>query len=475
MIDKGLEEALRALSASDMYPFHMPGHKRRTDLAGGAAAIDITEIDGFDDLHCAEGLLLEAQQRAAAFYGAKRTFYLVNGSTSGILAAVCACARRGGEIIAARNSHRSLFHAARLRELSVYWAMPDPAEGEAAKAGINGPVSAEKIEGLLREHPGTCAVFVTSPTYDGIVSDIGAIADAAHRAGAVLIVDAAHGAHFGLHPDFPENACGQGADVVVHSLHKTLPSLTQTALLHLCSDRVSPDRIGEWLRILMTSSPSYVMMASMDSCIRLLEKEGEALFSAFASRLKAFRKEAKEWKTFRLPETDDPSRLLIGTGNSGLTGRELAEIFRRVYHLEPEMEAAGYVLMLTSIADTDEGFIRLAAAMRELEEKYVPQAEAAQTGALVPGSEELPETAMTIAEAMDAPARAVSFAESAGKICAEFLYQYPPGIPLLAPGEKITPGIIGLARRLAARGYALQGMADHSLGTIRIVAEAEKE
>ena len=475
MIDKGLEEALRALSASDIYPFHMPGHKRRTDLAGGAAAIDITEIDGFDDLHCAEGLLLEAQQRAAAFYGAKRTFYLVNGSTSGILAAVCACARPGGEIIAARNSHRSLFHAARLRELSVHWAMPDHAEGEAAKAGINGPVSAEKIEGLLREHPGTCAVFVTSPTYDGIVSDISAIADAAHRAGAVLIVDAAHGAHFGLHPDFPENACGQGADVVVHSLHKTLPSLTQTALLHLCSDRVSPDRIGEWLRILMTSSPSYVMMASMDSCIRLLEKEGEELFSAFASRLKAFRKEAKAWKTFRLPETDDPSRLLIGTGNSGLTGRELAEIFRRVYHLEPEMEAAGYVLMLTSIADTDEGFIRLAAAMRELEEKYVPQAEAAQTGALVPGSEELPETAMTIAEAMDAPARAVSFAESAGKICAEFLYQYPPGIPLLAPGEKITPGIIGLARRLAARGYALQGMADHSLGTIRIVAEAEKE
>ena len=467
---RDLDEALSAYAAQDHYPFHMPGHKRRTDLAGEAAGKDITEIAGFDDLHCAEGILLEAQQRAADLYGSKRAFYLVNGSTAGILAAVSAALPRGGTLLAARNSHRSLYHAAALRGLRVHWLYPEQRKDEAGAAGISGPVSAREVERMLSLHPETGAVFLTSPTYDGVVSDVEAAAEAAHRAGALLIVDAAHGAHFGMHPAFPENAVRQGADLVVHSLHKTLPSLTQTALLHLCSERVSAEDIALWLRIYMTSSPSYVLMAGMDSCIGLMKSRGEELLGAFAGRLLAFRREAASWKTFRLLPADDPSKLLIGTGTSGTGGRQLAAILREKYRLEPEMEAPGYVLMLTSLADTDEGFARLAAAMRELDAAF-PSGEGADAARPALPALARAETAMTIAQAMEGKKKAVPLADAAGLISAEFLYLYPPGVPLIAPGEVITRELADLADALLREGYALQGAKDRSAKTLLTTAE----
>ena len=232
-----LLERLSTYAASDVYPFHMPGHKRQVKMGITSApnpfSVDITEIDGFDNLHHAEDILKESMNSAAAVYGADRSWYLVNGSTCGILAAIAAAVKPGEKILMARNSHKSAYHAVILNQLEPVYLYPE----EVPEFQIPGGIEPEQVERALLEHPEIRAVFVTSPTYEGIVSDIQGIAATAHRHGAALIVDEAHGAHlpFGDGSYFPDGALQEGADLVIQSLHKTLPSLTQTAILHLKS------------------------------------------------------------------------------------------------------------------------------------------------------------------------------------------------------------------------------------------------
>ena len=214
-----IKDELCKLASSDMYPFHMPGHKRRLDCDINPYTYDITEIDGFDNLHAAEGIIKEAEERAAALWGAKSSFFLVNGSTCGILAALSAALPKKGHLLMARNSHKAAYHAAYLRELQVTYLYPVFTE-----FGIQGGILPEQVEAALEADESIEAVFLTSPTYDGIVSDIEKIAEIAHQHGIPLIVDEAHGAHLGFHPYFPKSAITLGADVVIQSLHKTLPA-----------------------------------------------------------------------------------------------------------------------------------------------------------------------------------------------------------------------------------------------------------
>ena len=225
-----LLEKLQEYRAEDMYPFHMPGHKRKPLPFPNPYSIDITEIDGFDNLHHAEGILKEAQERAADLYGSKECFYLVNGSTCGLLAAICAATKKRDKVLVARNCHKAVYHALYLNELQAEYIYP-----VITKSGIQGQIEPEQVKKALLLNPDIAAVILTSPTYEGVVSDINAIAGIAHERGIPLIVDEAHGAHLGFGAGFPENAVRQGADAVIMSLHKTLPSFTQTALLHLCS------------------------------------------------------------------------------------------------------------------------------------------------------------------------------------------------------------------------------------------------
>ena len=270
-----LYERLRKYAASDFYPWHMPGHKRRLVEFDNPFSMDITEIDGFDDLHHPEGILKEAMEEAAAVYGSEKTYFLVNGSSCGILAAVSAAVPPGGKLLMARNCHKSAYHAALLQQARVTYIYP-----ELEAEGFYGAVRAEDVEAALQADPDIRAVIVVSPGYEGIVSDIRAIAEAAHAHDCALLVDEAHGAHLpfgkGCGLDFPASALEMGADAVIQSLHKTLPSLTQTALLHLGRNsgaRMDRDRVELYLRIYQSSSPSYIFMASIDHCIRLMAGE----------------------------------------------------------------------------------------------------------------------------------------------------------------------------------------------------------
>jgi arginine/lysine/ornithine decarboxylase len=475
-----LDWKLEAYAQSNTYPFHMPGHKRRMDMTADAYRMDITEIDGFDDLHHAEGVLKDAQQRASALYGSKRAYYLVNGSTCGLLAAIGASTTSGGEILVARNCHKAVYHGIYLRGLTPHYIYPELTHG-----GIVCAVTPDAVQKALCEHPDVEAVLLTSPTYDGIVSDIGRIADIAHRKGIPLIVDEAHGAHFGIagvQPTdaaesarpFPESAVTRGADIVIQSLHKTLPSFTQTALLHICSDRVPAQRVEQFLDIFETSSPSYVLMAGMERCVRMMAEEGDVRLRALRGRLDAFAGEMEQLSGLRLlTRADfpgekaydfDASKLLISTADSGITGKQLYDRLLHGYDLQLEMAAGNYALAMTSIMDTGEGFGRLAQALLAIDRELESGSEACggaecsaqirQLSAIYAPQEQV----CTVTGALDAAHIAVPLGESADCVAAGYIYLYPPGIPLVAPGERITAKTVSDIRACCSAGLAVRGL-----------------
>ncbi len=481
---KYVYDALLEYTASDAYPMHMPGHKRRMGTMVDPYSIDITEIDGFDNLHHAEGILKEAQERAAALYGTLETHFLVNGSTCGILTAVSAALTQGRGagrpgILMARNLHKAALHAAYLCGADPVWIRPEELTdcGETGRQ-LGGRIDPAKVNSVLEAHPEIGTVLIVSPTYDGVISDISAIAAAVHRHGALLIVDEAHGAHYGLHACLPASALQRGADLVIHSLHKTLPSLTQTALLHVNSPQVDRELIHRFLAIYQTSSPSYVLMASMDQCIRLLEERRDTLFPEYMRMLERFYASVRDLRMLEIVRTDDPSKILIFGGAGRLSGREICAILRKNYHLEPEMEAPEYALALSSVGDDEEGLVRLSEALCRIDEELfiksrfgggetpeIPQ-EAVDLYALP-----LPERRTSIRQAWDGPKKTVLLEEAAGETAAEPVFLYPPGIPVFVPGEQITDEQIKALTACRDSGFSLQGMEDMSMLRIRVLAE----
>ena len=502
----GLLERLTEYAGSDAYPFHMPGHKRREipdGIPGGFPdpyGIDITEIDGFDNLHHAEGILKDAMDEAAAIYGADRSWYLVNGSTCGILSAVFATTENGGKILTARNCHKAVYHAICLNRLEAEYLYPE----EITEFGINGGIRAEDVRKALEKDAMRCAgnsgdvrgkntkiqaVLITSPTYEGVVSDIRAIADAAHEYGIPLIVDEAHGAHLEYADQchsFPKSALEYGADIVIQSLHKTLPCFTQTAILHVKGKFVDQDRVSRYLSMFQTSSPSYLFMAGMERCIRYMDGDGRNGMVRYEKRLEHFMERMEGLQVLEVLDREicgkyrtvagwDPSKIVVSTMRAeDFHGEELAETLRRKYHLEMEMTAPEYVIAMTSLMDTEEGFERLGTALLEIDGalRHCVESEQQKEKGESKGKKrcETPEATeskvshpirrMLICEAMDADTERTALQDTVGKVSAEFVYLYPPGIPIIAPGEVFTDVIVEKIVAYKAAGLLVQGPAD---------------
>ena len=467
-----LGDAVRNL-ALESCPMHMPGHKRavlRSAQGRDFRELDITEIRGADDLHRASGILREAMDRTAALYGADRTWFLVNGSTVGILAAVHAAVPRGGEIIAARNCHKSVVHAVGLRGLTVHWVMPE----EAQEGGICGPVPPDSVSRLLEDFPDSRAVIITSPTYEGVISDIREIADRCRRAGKILIVDEAHGAHLGLDKSgfFPDGAVHCGADIVVQSAHKLSFGLTQTAYLHMNRrSPVSEEAIEAALDIYETSSPSYPLMISMDEAAEEFTLRGDMIFARWRLGIENFRRALGEPALLGLlgePENgylQDPSKLVINTSDAGISAPELAGILRKKYGFETEMACGHILVAMTGPGGDPEDLRRFGQVLHEIDLDLSGRScdiEAAAPFSPVPSRGEnsgrarlLPppgEAVCTIAAALEHPFREVRMEEAEGGVLAEYLWAYPPGIPLGVPGERVTPELVAAVRVLEASG-----------------------
>mgnify|MGYP003099402919 FL=1 len=476
-----LYRALEIYSQEDYYPFHMPGHKRNPDTVNTDLPFDrdITEIEGFDNLHHPEGILKKAQETAANVYGTKECYYSVNGSTAALLAAVSAAVPRKGQILVARNCHKAVYHALYLRNLIPTYVYPQMNQ----KWWINGGISPDKVERALAENPEIKAVLLTSPTYDGVVSDIEKIAEIVHRYEIPLIVDEAHGAHFHFSNYFPTSAAELGADLVIQSFHKTLPSMTQTAVLHNCSDRVDSRLIRRFMGIYQSSSPSYILMASMDACMEKMSSDGNEMFREFTKILEKARRRLSECKYIRLvsPEIGtagvfdyDRSKLLFSTRYASMTGSELAQILLEKYHIQVEMETEHYVLALAAVGDSEEGFERLCQAIEEIDQEEA-QKKKEKREAEEPKAGRTAYTSlsqfMSITEAMESESEIRKLEESVGRISAEFGYLYPPGIPLIVPGEQITGQFIRNMRIYMDKGLYLQGLEDYTNKTILVVEQ----
>ncbi len=501
-----LFDKLTEYGESDYYPYHMPGHKRQPmgSLPREWSAMDITEIDGFDNLHDAEGILQELQQKAAKAYGAEESFYLVNGSTCGILSAISATVPVGGELLIVRNCHKSVYHAAYLRQLRLHYIYPHiRAEFDLCEA-----VTVKQVEQALEAYPHVSAVLIVSPTYEGRIADVAAIARVVHEKGLPLIVDEAHGAHLGFVPQFATNSARLGADLVINSVHKTLPAMTQTALLHVNGQLVNRERLKRFLRIYQTSSPSYVLMSSIEEAVDIAV-EGKG-FENFEAQWQGLLQDLQSCKCLRIlppmqecfQKQHDIGKLIISVKGTELSGQQFYDMLLEEYHLQAEMVCESYVLCMFTMADGSETYERLKAALLEVDARLAVTGERNgsclqehrrlsacdvvsrweeyyETGALMsqeqsectvvafqPCREQEKssvlhlEAKLPLHEAWEQEKESVPLEEAEGRLAGEFVNLYPPGTPIAVPGECLTKEVISVIKSYMAGGLTVQGIAE---------------
>lgn len=423
-----------------MLPMHMPGGKRRFPSVL-PYRLDVTEVEGLDDLHDPHGVLLSLEKRAAALWGTEQSFVLVGGSTCGLLSAVRAVG--GKQILIARNCHRAVYNAAELCRREVRYVLPEP----------TGEITPEAVERALSAAPGISAVVITSPTYEGVVSEIGGISAVCKRHGATLIVDEAHGAHLAFLPGAETfSAVKQGADIVVQSLHKTLPALTQTAVLH-CRAPFA-EAIRRENGVFETSSPSYILLASADECFAFLEREGKEAMGRYAAALSALRARLqRELTRLRLFETDryDAGKLLLYTEGTTLTGAQLAKRLREEYAIETEFSLPDRLLAMTSVCDDEGTLTRFADAVLAID-RTCGEAEAP----LPFPAFSLPEQALPAfaAREQERGGEFLPVEQAVGRVSLEYVWAYPPGIPLLVPGERVEKEVLQTLTALSASGVS---------------------
>lgn len=390
----------------------MPGHKRNNNFDIIGSNIDITEIDGFDNLHYPTDIIANLENNIADILGYKKSIISVNGSTCGILSAINAVCSRGDKIIIARNCHKSVYNACFLMELNVVYIEPEFNES----LGVYGKIKQNTVDNIVKENRDAKAVVITSPTYEGIISEI--------DCSIPLIIDSAHGAHFGFADWLPKRANG---DIVIQSLHKTLPCLTQTAVVHI-NNQAYYDKVKMYMDIFETSSPSYILLHSVDKCIDYL-KAGQKAFADYKILLDNFYDKAKKLHNITIHKNDDITRLIISA--KGYSGTELAKHLRN-HSIEPEGATVNFVILISTVADTKSGFDMLYNALYDLEirKDFISYIKKIPIPQRMCKASEINSTEKTI------------LSNSINKICGEYIFAYPPDIPIIVPGEIITKDVV---------------------------------
>ena len=482
-----LYQKLEEYAHTDYYPYHMPGHKRHLygNVLAQAAQWDITEIDDFDNLHAPEGILKSVQEKAAAIYGAKESFFLVNGSTSGILSAISAAVPQKGKLLMTRGCHKAVYHAAYLRNLEIKYLYP----GQHEEFGCNLAVTAGQVEQALKEDGDIQAVCIVSPTYEGLVADVEEIAKVVHKKGIPLIVDEAHGAHLGFHSAWPKSSVRLGADIVIQSLHKTLPAPTQTAILHVNGNLIDRKELKKFLRIYQSSSPSYLFMAAMEEAIEITNNRATELFGNFLANWTEMCDKLQNCRCIHFLKEPgmDIGKLVIRDKGHTFSGQQLYDILLKKYHLQMEMAAGEYVLAMFTISDTKEGYERLTEALLQIDaecsrdqisrqtkaDKAVMQSEepidtGKHTMPVVQGTDRklqiLPQKKYPLCESWGKDTKEILLKEAAGCVAGEFINLYPPGIPLIVPGEIFTEEFCEYLQDCINQGLNVQGITEHSSG-----------
>lgn len=472
MKNTGVTQFLLDHTVGKPVSFHMPGHKgsdiyRRYGydaFINNFIDCDITEIPGADNLFQTEGIIKETADRYKDLYDVKKSYLLINGTSGGLIAAILASVPQGKKLVMARNCHKSVFNALTLGGIEPVYAYPSMVE----EYGISGAVEAEEISRCLDENPEAEAVILPSPNYYGICSDIKAIADVVHARGKVLIVDQAHGAHLKFMTGEPLAAEECGADIVVNSTHKTLCSFTQSAVLNYNSDRVEQYILEDKLQAIQSTSPSYLLMASLDINGVLLEKHGEELFAEWQNNIEGFYVKAADvegLKLMEVPGAMDKTKINIDMSCYGIDGNQLEELLmeKGIY---AELVTGNILMCMTGIGNTKEDYDRLLEALKNIagESAFDKDGADHSSTAGTEGSEKADNSGAALwmkrRALHDIPKKKqqVHIDESEGLICAASIIPYPPGIPFVCPGEKIGCEEIEYIKLLRNRGEKVIGV-----------------
>lgn len=477
---------------SGVLPFHTPGHVQgvgmdpvfREFIGENICAIDLTPMPGIDDLLQPTESIKEAQVLAAQAWGADHTFFLINGSTSGNQCMMMTAVNPGERIAVPRNSHKSMLGGLIMSGAEPIYMRPEVDE----ELRMDHCVTPETVAATLREHPDLTAVYLVSPTYYGVAADLAAIERIVHDARKLLLVDEAWGPHFHFHPALPLSATTAGADLSINSTHKMLSAFSQCAMLHQKGGRIALDRLTGVLKMFLSTSPYLPMVASLDVARKQMATEGEELLSrtidlaretrARINQIPGLYAFGEELRGRKGVYAIDPTKMTVTVTGLGYTGYEASEILRRRHNIQVELADLFNIVALFTIGTTRGAADRLVDAFREMAQPdrgldmFAPSKILEQR--LRRGTFHLPAIPpmrMRPREAFLADAEFVKFRESAGRICAETLTPYPPGIPVIAPGEEITPEIVDYVRLELKAGVRIQGPYDDVLRVIRVVKE----
>ncbi len=460
--------------------FHMPGHKRGSIynktgmefLIGDLLTLDTTEVPGIDNLHCPESSILTAQRFAAEAFGADHSFFLVNGTTSGIYSMIMAAANPGDKIIIPRNCHKSVYGAVILGRLVPVYIDPEMDD----ELGIAMGIKPETIKCILEKHKDAKAVVVTNPTYYGVCSDLKRIAEIVHENDMLLLVDEAHGSHFCFSEGLPVSALEAGADMTAQSIHKTLPAMTQSSMLHVKSKRVDIEKLKLFLQLTQTTSPSHILLASLDAARYIMQEKGRELLEDAVAWSNQARSEINKVTGLYCLGPDrigkygiadlDPTRITVNFCAGGISGTKAEAVLRKDFKIQVEMADLYNIVALTTIGNQQADYERLVDALKSIARTsgtgYVgPKATAALNKA--------PELSLLPWEAVYCEKEQLDMKESIGRICGEMIIPYPPGIPVLMPGEVITRSAYEYLKLCVQQGIKINGASDAKLEKICVI------
>lgn len=478
-----LMAAMQGYLAEQVLPFHTPGHKSGKGahetllqyLGQSTLALDLTVVPGLGDLFDKQGPIRESQKLAAALYGADESYFLVNGTTGGIYAMILATVGPGEKIIVPRNIHRSVMGA-----LILSGAVPvfvRPVVDTDLQIAMN--ITVEAAESAMLQNPDAKAILLVNPTYYGVVADIANITALAHQHGMTVLVDEAHGPHFCFSHDLPIQGITAGADIVVQSTHKTLGALSQSSLLHCRRERVHVPRLETMLQLVQSSSPNYILLASLEAAVTQMKESGALLVNQSIDLARVARTRINKIPGLYCFGADrvgwpgifdfDPTKLVVTVSALGIRGNDAEIWLRRQEKVQAELSDANNVLFLVTLADDEASMEQLIKALTALSQEYAGE----KRKTTVPFAS-LPEAIAPLLlsprEAVFSPQERISFAGSAGRICAETITSYPPGIPILFPGEQISLAAIAYCQALQRQGFSILGPEDPTLNTVEVVA-----
>ncbi|MFA5527549.1 MAG: aminotransferase class I/II-fold pyridoxal phosphate-dependent enzyme [Peptostreptococcales bacterium] len=453
--------------------FHIPGHKSSAiyeDFGYGALLqnildYDITEIHGADNLFDAQGIIKIAQDKYAKLLGVQESFFLVNGTSGGILAAILSTVKKGNKLIISRDCHKSVFNALYLGDIQPVFLYPSLLDD----LGIASGYSVESLEKVILANPDADAVFIQNPNFYGIASDLTSIEKLVHSHGMILIVDEAHGAHLGFSDLLPLSAAQAKADIILQSVHKTLPALTQSSILHVNSSKVDLDKLKYHLQVFQSSSPSYLLLASLDIARDILERSGPAFIENLVRSLDVFYEEISKLSIIRILDPSsvfdfDKTKLNLYTYPNILSGYELDILLRDEYRIYTELAGLNHVLAVTSIATSKHDLDYLLSALRNMDSLLCKTSVTGKPAQVLPPILQMePIRRTTITGALSSEKKRVDIRQAAGSVCTDMIIPYPPGIPLLCPGEEVTPEIVDYLETLIQANLKIIGITDRKI------------